>query len=414
MVKTLSLLSFFLITNSLFGFSKNLGKEESTSKISSDSNLIQWRGRNISINNVMWFNNSMSGFDVYFNGSEIVADFSIKSISMNTYHPLITVVCDDDIKNYTTIDFSSGTSKVVLAKFNESNDHKITVLKRSDIVYTSIGLKEIETDGYFLNPPHNSFSHRILSIGDQISLATYSTKNVESSNVSYQANFLNSYLFKASLKLNSDLMFTGMQNLPVSESSNLINNVKLRKAIDFYKSADITSSTTKDNYVHYEPKSFNPDIVVLNLGLADHSYFVRAPSAEKEYFLECFKNDYLDLIGLVHSDYPDALVILFTGMVQIDGKLKNIINSFANEYTVVINSKCRIINETMVGNMPTINMHEYASDELVKNIQIFFGEIAEEKAKDSYQLYSFLILLFVLIVPLLIYGSEKCLGRKNK
>jgi len=404
--------------------------EESTSESFSISelksrNLIYFLGRTFysEEDECQWFNFSLSGFMVKFVGTELDGSFLIKTLGSPQYDAYISVVVDlntsheksfsINLSNYAN---NESTINVPIVSNLDNMTHSLYIYKRSEAYYTSIGIANLSTDNYFLIA-NSKPTYKFEFYGDDIICGAYVEETSSSSTFSTATeNPLKTYPYLFASNLSSTGVLTEISEIafggaPIFKSASLSSGHSI---------TNIPMLIDKSNYGYetWDNSSFEPDGVIIDLGINDKSFLDSLDSNSEDYitYKEDFTNCYINFIDNIFYFYPNTKVFVASNMISLGDTLEalidNVVLSFdANVYR--INFTSQSLASIMPNNHPNAKQQYYASNELGQKLAEIYGFTYPYNNPSintvflRYVLPFIFILLICVCLPLLYYFNEQ-------
>lgn len=258
----------------------------------------------------------------------------------------------DGVRSETRYKASRGsTTKLEIANFEEAGEHKIQILKQSEIKNGLCTLKSLTFKGRFLEAP-KAAEYYIEFIGDSITsgygnLCVNGTANPEKT---IYKDGTQAFAFLTAQSLGADFTMVSCSGVGVAASWRPLVAKELFSAQSYYR-----SKTTV-----YTPVR-TPDLVVINLGANDETKGVSAAN---------FRSEARALINLIRSTYGEDVKIVWAYGMTRDGfsaQIKSLIEEMGGAenglYTV------ELVRDNSGGaSHPIAKMHNTASKQLVRFI----------------------------------------------
>lgn len=304
--------------------------QRKTSKLSmlnaseSMSNKIKFLGRAYynPNNRAYCFDYSLSGFEINFKGTGVNATL-FATVNENPNKDGILYVYVDNSETPTKqIDLHKAEETVALAEGLEFGEHTLKVIKRTDISYSSAGLKSLEITGedaeILAKPEDKNF--KIEFIGDSITSGDgLICKEDEYIYDTQHQDAIYSYAKLVSDYFDADYSLVSRCGMGLVWNSG-------GKSI---KSGAPTVMATYDkvsspfNGAVYDFSKFQPDLIIINIGTNDQKQFESTPSNVRQ-----FRTEYVELLKLVRKNNPNAKILCCYGSMtneSIDFKLEEVI-----------------------------------------------------------------------------------------
>lgn len=360
--------------------------------------------------NVHWFNFSASGFEVTFKGTELKATFIAnnsgwydgETLNINEWRPVLKVFVDgkdDPSQAVETIDLDSDYEKEYTLVSGLSDDyHTVKVLKTSEVINGSNALTGLTTDGEFYEPPAKPV-RKIEVYGDSITcgVGIMDGEDIDSNGTSFTEDGTATYAGIVARHFNAQynvvaragraLLRADAGNGHRDASDVFPNEENLTEGTDEYKAAyaawvrdeqkDMTVyddwqaadfyTTSAEEKVGWDFSSYQPDVVLINLGTNDFgflnvAYYMddRVVDAEEQVlvdqFIADFKARYETFVDELHGKYPNAKIVALWGMM-VEGYMYEDFEGFIQ--SLVEDSETP---RTYLSALKLASMNDYADD----------------------------------------------------
>ena len=310
-----------------------------------ETNFIHRLGRTYLKNEELHMNFSGSGIRLLCDSDYLNLKFKARFKDINSA-PYIALIVDGNI-NYIAIDEETKSIKLPL----KSALHQIDVIKNTESPVSQIALLEVEADS-FLKYNHQK-KLKLEFYGDSITCGYGVLDDVETNPfTSKTESFVDSYAYIASRLLDSDYSSISVSGFPVYKSRwNL--GFPIDSVADMISICDYEEPMTSDTSTLWDNSNYIPDVVVINLGANDESYFTvgtdwvdelvsEVGSFEKAIYTKKYQDEldkmeekifaFLDNIFRI---YGDIKVVYATGILPIidivDSKITEAILKYQKE-----------------------------------------------------------------------------------
>jgi hypothetical protein len=268
-----------------------------------DSSHINWYGRvwYDEENKYMFFNNTVSGFEVNFRGTTLTAEIHAEGGARGNC--FLTILVDKDIEpeNAIRLELQNGTATYKLVELPEGL-HTVKVLRSTEIQEAQVSaLVSLETDGSFYTPPKKP-GRKIEYYGASSNCGFGSLGNDADETFTTDTEcgvHAFTYYTSALLKAQSSAFCASGYGLGVGGTKNLIEKYD-RYTIYSDKVWDFT------NYI--------PDVVVINLGYNDQKTFGSSGTPLYNERRQLFKTKLKEFIRNLNMQYPDAYFYVTYGI----------------------------------------------------------------------------------------------------
>lgn len=196
----------------------------------------------------------------------------------------------------------------------EVMEGKVRVVKLSETADSSLGIKEIKTDGSLIKPTEDK-DLKIEFIGDSITCGYGVDEGLEGQYSTANEDATKAYAYKAALKLNADYSLVSMSGHGIISGYTDSGEINKDALIPPYydrlgKSYGKFSTVVSVDETLWDFHKFVPDIVVINLGTNDQSYCKEDETKRNEYV-----QAYVSFLKTVREKNKDAYIICTLGIM---------------------------------------------------------------------------------------------------
>lgn len=274
-----------------------------------DPAKINWLGRHAyqTATNANYFYFTASGFEVKFYGTELSAEL-ITGANAIGKEPHLVVLVDGETnpENGTLIIMDQVKKTYVLASDLDEGLHSIRVLKRSESIDSLTGLSKVSTDGYFVDvDPLKERKIEVIAASSSAGFGNLAANSNEPK-TTQNSDGLRAYAYLAARMLNAEINIFSASGWPLVKGPWTGNN-NIPQAYEF---VNVYSS------IEWDHSSYEPDVVLINLGTNDWSYINQLQTADKTQAILTFENAYVDFIGRIHELHPDATIVIVYGLMN--------------------------------------------------------------------------------------------------
>ncbi len=280
---------------------KEIGYEDMLS-----SRNINFFGRNYKDDalGVVAFNYSAAGFEAEFTGTKLIA--SLYGENKGYGNTFLSVFTDG---KESVLELESGVKKdYVLCEGLAEGRHRVKVLKRTELAFTSAGIAALRSDGMIGKAPERR-KLRFEFYGDSITCGYGSVSEIGDKGFkTVTESALSTYAFFTAERFNAECNFVSYSGWYITKSVDGTENGDIGKVYDKY---------SKDNPTAWDFSSYVPDIVVVNIGANDETYVnlnVTDKNTKGER-IEYFDRKYTAFIDNLRLKYPKAYIFCVTGML---------------------------------------------------------------------------------------------------
>ncbi len=302
--------------------------------------------------------------------------------------PYVSILIDDVRKDY-KIDKENNTIVFSLSP----SIHKVEILKRTETSVSFLAIEDIIVDELLLTKQEEKF--KIEFYGDSLTCGFGNlSNNPEEKFKTETESFLDSYAYLLSKKLNAEYSAICVSGFPIYKSR-WNEGFAIDSIADMISISDYKEDMTKESSVFWSNDKFVPNLVIINLGSNDCSYFL--PEAKwvddliikygdfnsvlnsKEFESEMInlENKIISFLDDLFSLYKDVKIIWALGMIHIDDHIQKtfdkVLKNYKNKNLYQFNFKVReICDERGAVYHPSKKMHLIASEELFDFIKSIY------------------------------------------
>ena len=304
--------------------------------------------------------------------------------------PYVSVLIDNDRKDY-RIDKENNT---IIYNLSPSI-HTVEILKRSESSVSFLAIEDIICDDFLTLKQEEKF--KIEFYGDSLTCGFGNlSNNPEEKFKTETESFLDSYAYLLSKKLNAEYSAICVSGFPIYKSR-WNEGFAIDSIADMISIADYKEDMTFETSIPWSNDKFVPNLVIVNLGSNDCSYFLNETKWVDDLIIKYgdFNNALhskefeLELINLekkiirflddLFSLYKDVKIIWALGMIYIDDHVQKVfdrvLKNYNNENLYQFNFKVRdICDERGAVYHPNKKMHLIASEELYDFIKDIYTE----------------------------------------
>lgn len=304
--------------------------------------------------------------------------------------PYVSVLIDNVRKDY-KIDKENNTIVCMLS----FSIHTIEILKRSESSVSFVAIEDIVVDDLLMIKQEEKF--KIEFYGDSLTCGFGNlSNNPEEKFKTETESYLDSYAYLLSKKLNAEYSAICVSGFPIYKSR-WNEGFAIDSVADMISISDYKEDMSLKTAVPWDNNKFIPNLVIINLGSNDCSYFL--PSSkfvdelvdkygdfEKVLLSSEFQNELINLEKKIISFlddlfalYKNVKIIWALGMIYIDDHVQKVfdkvLNNYSNENLYQFNFKVRdICDERGAVYHPNKKMHLIASEELYDFINSIYAK----------------------------------------
>jgi len=340
----------------------------------------------------LWFGLTDSGIEYSFNGKTTTINVTADATAYSEDMPArIIIYADGNVYNDTVI-----TQKITdfTVDFNRPGKHIVRFLKVSEAERGSIRINEISSDAKVIKPTAQK-KLKIEFIGDSITCAygvdgtlgeTFSTRTEDGTK---------SYAFKTAQKFHADYSIVAYSGFSILSCisfdggrtpDSTVPPIYDRLGFSFGPN-EFDDGVFQLQENKWDQQQFIPDLVVINLGTNDHTYFQTIDPSKVPSETEAFIEAYEDFIAQIRNLYPNARILCVLGMMgqevfpQIEEAVQKYTTKTGDE--LVKTFKLNVQNEEKNGlgidGHPNTQSQIDATKELVGAIEDLFGWKSDPK-----------------------------------
>lgn len=352
-------------------------------------------GRSYEKDNKLYFSFSGSGFSLKCKiEKEERIYFIFSSTEYNTpKHPYISVFI-----NGKRFDYPIDKERTEISYVIQPGEYYIKIIKRTEAAISDLILLEMSDFKYIKNEEKKL---KIEVFGDSLTCGYgVLTNSVDEPFSSKYESFTDSYAYKVIDRMNLDYSVVSISGFPISLGRwNM--GFPFLSLLDLFKYAEYKEGAPKDRLMYWNNRNFIPDIILINLGANDNSYYTEdmdwivelkrkygsfdMVKKSKEYKQVLFKIKLrlFSFFDNVYFTYNNPRIIFVSGLIDLIPEVEKEIIEAIREYNITF-SKNNIyykfktvssINDFTSQNHPGIKKHEAAAIELEEVIRKVIKDI---------------------------------------
>lgn len=342
-------------------------------------------GRTHIKDNKFFMNFSGSGVTFKTRGEKLIIKFYATKFDDKNSCPFVSVLIDD-----TRIDYKVDEEHKVIEIPMSSSIHNVTILKRTETSVSFLAIEEIIVDEFIALEEENKF--KIEFYGDSLTCGFGNLSNNPEDKFSTESeSFLDSYAYLLSQKLNADYSAICVSGFPIYKSR-WNEGFPIDSVADMISICDYSEDMKMETSVPWDNSKFIPNLVVVNLGTNDCSYFTEGQkwvddliakygsfenvlnSEEMKKELVSLENKIISFLDDIFALYKKVKVIWALGMIYVNPHIQEVfdrvLNNYNNSNVYQFNFKVReICDERGAVYHPNKKMHLIASEELAEFIK---------------------------------------------
>ena len=350
-----------------------------------DFNKVKTIGRVYSYNNKIFMNFSGSGIMFKALSKKLSVKFFATKYDDENSRPYVSILIDDERLDF-KIDEEYKTIEITLP----SKVCTIKILKRTESSVSFLAIKEVYVDEIL--PLEKEDKFKIEFYGDSLTCGFGNlSNNPEEKFKTETESFLDSYAYLLSQKLNADYSAICVSGFPIYKSR-WNEGFPIQSVADMLSICDYSEDMTPETVNNWDNTKFIPDLVIVNLGSNDCSYFtegqkwiddlvtkygsfeevLKANELDEE--LKALENKIKSFLDDIFALYKNVKVIWALGMIEINDHVQKVFDKALKEYdnpnVYQFNFKVReICDERGAVYHPNKKMHLIASEELAEFIK---------------------------------------------
>lgn len=278
-------------------------------------------GRTLYRNDIRFLGYSGTSVSFRFIGKKAVAHILSDTAHFEEFHRAwAAVFINGSITPNQRFCVNADEADYILYESETAEEVTITLMKYSEPEYAPLGIKWIETDSASLLAPPEPRKRKIQIIGDSITCG-YGVEGSlrEPIHRTSTENPCKAYSLLTAQALNAELELIawngkGVITEYVGEEDNLPHADWLVPMLYEYTDAGCERDvfhTAKKEWEKWDHSSYQPDLVLINLGTNDASYTRDIPERSR-----CFKNAYLSFLKRIHDIHPNAKILCVLGTMD--------------------------------------------------------------------------------------------------
>ncbi|ORX84896.1 hypothetical protein BCR32DRAFT_325715 [Anaeromyces robustus] len=334
----------------------------------------------------LWFGLTNSGIEYKFNGKTTTINVTADKTSYGEENPARIQVYADDKLYIDTVTTNKFTNFTV--NFSKEEDHVIRLIKVSEAERGSIRINDIKADASKIESTAQA-SKKIEFIGDSITCA-YGVDGVAGDVFSSRSeDGTKSYAHKTAQKFHADYSIVAYSGFAILSCYPFTGGRYEEAALPQYydklgysfEPNQFDDGTYQLQDTKWDFNDFVPDLVVINLGTNDNSYFEAIDKSilpdEKIAFIE----KYVEFLEQIKAVYPNAEILCVLGMMgqEVYPEIEEAVNNYITKtgdthvHAFKMNVQDSDKNGLGVDGHPAAQSHVDATYELVGEIEKLYG-----------------------------------------
>ncbi|MBQ7775207.1 MAG: GDSL family lipase [Lachnospiraceae bacterium] len=330
-------------------------------------------GRTWLNNDIRWLSFSASGVEFAFNGRSCA--FSLRADSMyadKNHQVRYAIYVDDELVIDEMMD--KGIKEVQVFTSDVAEEHVIRFVKLSETSDSSLGIQYITCDAEATIEPTEEKELKIEFVGDSITCGYGVDGVLGDSYMTSNEDATKAYAYLTAQKLGADYSIVSQSGYGIISGYTTSGQKQEKQAFPQYYDKVGNSYGTAGGINPAEKEwdfSFQPDVVVINLGTNDNSY-TGSDAAKKEEYVQ----GYLAFLETVREKNPEAEIICALGVMgqELCPQVEDVVERFSTEkdddkvHFVKLDVQA-YANGFAVDYHPTAASHEHAAEQMAEAIQ---------------------------------------------
>jgi len=342
----------------------------------------------------LWFALTDSGIEYSFNGKTTIINVTADTRAHSEETPAyIGIYADGEVYQKTLIKEKNTQFTV---NFDNKGKHTVTFIKLSESERGSIRINEIRADVNKIKPTAEK-NKKIEFIGDSITCA-YGVDGTETDHYATDTqDGTKSYAYLTAKKFDADysiyahsgfailscVSFDG-ERTPMSTIPPIYDKLGFTFGPNEFDDGTYELHTTEWNL-----KEYTPDLIVINLGTNDASYFVTIDESKVPSEKVAFIQTYVDFLSQLRSYYPKAEILCTYGIMgqeiytEIEQAVNTYIESTDDKHVNIYKFNVYNIEKNGLGadGHPNVQSQIDAAHELIDVIEKTYGWKPDSKVK---------------------------------
>ena len=236
-------------------------------------------------------------------------------------HAWIAVYIDNALVPDKRIELKDAEQEVILYDSPVKREVEITIMKYTEPEFAVCGIRCIQTDSDLLLAPPAPKKRRIQIIGDSITCGYGVEGNVEQLEFkTSEENPAKAYSVITAKNLDADFEIVAWSGKGIITSfigegeEDVPDRSWLLPMLYKYTDAGCCKyyfNEPQENWELWEHKSFEPDVITINLGTNDVSYTKGISERTEEFII-----GYLDFLEDIHTIHPAAAILCMFGIME--------------------------------------------------------------------------------------------------
>ncbi|ORX84897.1 hypothetical protein BCR32DRAFT_291057 [Anaeromyces robustus] len=340
----------------------------------------------------LWFALTNAGIEYKFTGKTTVINVTGDTTSYGEENPARIKIYADNKLYLDTILTEKDTDFTV--NFDKAGSHVVTFLKVSEAERGSIRINEIKADAKKIKPTEDA-AKKIEFIGDSITCA-YGVDGVVGDVFSTRSeDGTLSYAYKTAQKFHADVSMVAYSGFAILSCYAFTGERFTEAALPQYydklgysfEPNEFDDGVAQLQNTFWDYREFIPDLVVINLGTNDNSYFLSIDESKVPDEKVAFIEEYEKFLAQIRANYPNAEILCVLGMMgqevypEIEQAVKNYTSKTGDKHVNAFKMNVQNTEENglAVDGHPAAQSHVDATYELVGEIERLYGWKSDPK-----------------------------------
>lgn len=309
-----------------------------------NENKLKYIGRTYIKDDSLYMNFSGSGIMLYANTDKLILNVRGTKYNDNNGCPYISILIDD-----IRYDYAINEELKIITMNLPYGKHYIKILKRTESSVSFVKIEKIIVDDFLKIEKEDKL--KIEFYGDSITCGYGSIGDdpLQGFTTSTES-FLDSYAYLTTKILNAHYSAVCVSGFPIYKSR-WNEGFPIESVADMISICDYSEDLTFDTAIKWDNNKYIPDIVVVNLGTNDCSYYTEGEHWVDELVkiygsfqnvLKCeefinklkpLKNKVKSFLDDLFNLYPNVKVIWATGMIYMDKHVIDMLGEALDEYS---------------------------------------------------------------------------------
>ena len=323
--------------------------------------FITWHGRISASDHGIMFHHTASGFDLVVKGEDLALTFwsSYEEEVKKAY--LQIDVLDGEQRIMTSVVALDKGQSTIRMTFERHGPYLVRVRKRSEELMSKTALRSIGTKGLFLDSPLQDKRPLVECIGDSTTCGYGNLGAVDQPFTTETEDGLDTYITGACRLAGASCVITCYSGIGIYKS---IYATKTMPSV--YPMTDFEATTPS-------LQTISPDIIVLNLGTNDNTYFDHLVETSRNYETERFKETYTGFIRSMMDRHPDAMILVISQdkrQPHVQDAIKDVVKTIADSRVTHLALSSIASNEGIGSQYhPSVTTHRKWASELAQTLK---------------------------------------------